>query len=168
MLQTRKAGLMAALSSKAAAGKIGIVDTLVLSAEDAKSVLRDEIVANLRLFKQPGRYKIDRNSFEQGATDRETRKAESMSFRRRVWGYCADLSLLGVLEKKGQGLVELHTDDKIVNNLMRRLDENHAPHLELLMYTSTSLRPWPSFVECTCPGQPQQGAGGARLRTLPH
>jgi hypothetical protein len=120
---------MAALSSKAKAGRVIVVDCMVLPEQDARSVFKNLLTENLPSFKAPNKYKVPQ-----------------ALFRRDVYRYCNDPGLVGIVDQ-GMKLKQLFPDEEIVNNMMRKLDG-----VEGLSFAAFLARTGaPFFCVLTCP-----------------
>jgi hypothetical protein len=130
LLQVRRAGLMEALSSKLAAGRILIVDELVLGVAGAEFALRKALHANMAAIKDFDNPRPVVGNKKPGV------------FRQRVYAAIGgDRRVFGI---PSSGL--LYPDDEIVDNIMKRVRANGVDAAELL-YRTSALR----AIECFVP-----------------
>jgi hypothetical protein len=118
-VQTRKAGLMAALSAKAQAGQVVIVDTLFPPHADMRAVFRKVLKANIDSIKAVDKYRVPQQWL-----------------RRSIQGPLGrDPGLFGVVHSSGKYIQSYFPDDVIIDNIVRKLDDQGVDYAQLLYKT---------------------------------
>jgi hypothetical protein len=113
-VQTRKAGLMAALSSKAQEGQVVVVDRLFLRNKDARLVFEQLLRHHIGTIKA-----VDNHKVQPAWLRHEVLRALSAGVLQ---------GLIGIMHASGRGLESVFDDETVVANIMRELDQEDADY----------------------------------------
>jgi hypothetical protein len=109
---------MAALSVKAQAGEIVVVDQLIPDNTDARDVFARVLLANMPELKRTGDYKI-KNAW----------------VRKAITPHGLQAEMYGELDESGKYIATFYPNEVIVKRLLRNLDEQKVDYAWLLART---------------------------------